>query len=154
MAEVGVKRALMGARLTWSLRCRPSAVCACAPAELPYGWDEAVDDYIGVYYIEYARPPVLSLRKRSRHRAKRILPAHHFCNARSHNTRTTYLDPPWDENVMKQVATLTAFLEQSRAQTEVRSSDNVPRPLRDGLGCVLLTSASRPPWTFLILPCS
>ena len=25
---------------------------AAGPAELPYGWDEAVDDYIGVYYIE------------------------------------------------------------------------------------------------------
>jgi hypothetical protein len=34
--------------------------CGTDTAELPYGWDEAVDDYIGVYYIEYASLPLCS----------------------------------------------------------------------------------------------
>jgi hypothetical protein len=55
--------------------------------ELPYGWDEAVDDYIGVYYID-------------------------------HNTRTTFLDPPWDELIMFQVSQLQGFLRDQQRQAE------------------------------------
>ena len=36
----------------------------------------------------------------------------------SHNTRTTFLDPPWDELIMFQVSQLQAFLRDQQRQAE------------------------------------
>jgi hypothetical protein len=68
-------------------KTREHDITKIKPNELPYGWDEAIDDYIGVYYID-------------------------------HNTRTTFLDPPWDELIMFQVSQLQAFLRDQQRQAE------------------------------------